>query len=697
MIAIEINKGFLDLLPGINDEFYITRQINDIFNLNTRNADYTKIFKVPNSPGNRDKLGIQSDETKPADRLKCSLFIDDLSFSINSELLINKIDEYYIEVTILINGSIFFTLIPDASIKDLDLVDYNFTWDLTGVAAINTETEGAIFGKSIFYDMPAAREQAIIGGTPGTAFDVYADLWVYGFSFYVKTLIEKIITNAGFSLDDSLVTDIDNYADAVLMCSMLGLNDQNLLDTIIALVDMESPPQTVTGTTAVVDFVAITDPGSLWNNTTNKYDIGTTSAYNIALNYDISVTINPLLVDSGIELRIKNDTTVLHTLKITVSGDYSGTININEILASGTTLYVEVFAASTVGADNEVILNSGCDLSISSGQPLFSRDLKVANHLPEITQKSLLTNFLALSNIVLDIDDPAKQVVLRPFDSIFYKTPNDLTLNYDKSRAKEFSYIPENYYKNSLISYNNYSALQRTDLVFGIAIDNENLQLEGTILSFGLEGSDKERLYTKDLTYTPAYRGTLSNETGLSGTSGLAAFTLAAAVDFAPGDFIDVGTDTMRIATKTSATAGTIAGTWNSNYSNAAWDLIKFSSVITGPRIGIVDQATSTTLSTSDGDLTTGSAISCRDTYFHANLEPESIYDDYYKNLLDCFNKFIRLTCWLVLDAITFKNLDLTKPVYIQEFASSYYINKLEQWRPNGLVRAELLRINKEN
>jgi hypothetical protein len=694
MIKIEVNNGPLDLFE--DQDFYITRQVNDIFNLNNRNSDYTKTLKIPNSPGNRTKLEIQNDELKPPDRHRCSLFIQGQSFAINADLVINKIEKYYIETSLLIGASNFFSLVPNQSIKVLDLVEHNFTWDLTGVAAENTNTEGVIFGKSIFFDMVNCREETIIGGSPGTAFDVYADLWVYGFSFYIKTLLEKIVTNAGFSFDDSQVADIENYKDAVFMCPIYGLIDQDLEATILALVDMESPPQVVTGTTANVDFVANTDPGGLWNNTNDEYSIGSTESYTILLRYDITVTIDPLLTVSGVELRIKNGTTVLDTLKITASGDYSGSIQLKETLALGSTLYVEAFAASTVGANNVLQLNSECDFAISSNQPLFSRNLKVADHLPDVNQRTLISAFLSLSNTVMVLDDPSKSVVLKSFDSIFYKNPIDLTLNLDPEREIIKSYIPNNYYQSSRIAYANYSNLFRTDAIFEVNIDNVNLNLIGNIIDFPFEASDKERLYARDLSYSPAFRGSLSEETGLTGASGSANFALAAAVDFAPGDFIDVGIDTMRIATKTSATAGTIAGTWNVNHSAANWSLIKFQRGSIAARVGLVDQSTSTSLSTSDGDLSAGSTISCRDIYFKTELEPESIYDNYYKNLLDCINKFIGFSCWLRLDAITFKNLDLTRPIYLQNFASKFYINKLEQWKPPGLVRAELIRINKE-
>ena len=53
-MALEIitDRGTLDLYDGAEFEFYVTRQIHDLKDLETRNADFSKTIKIPPTPGN---------------------------------------------------------------------------------------------------------------------------------------------------------------------------------------------------------------------------------------------------------------------------------------------------------------------------------------------------------------------------------------------------------------------------------------------------------------------------------------------------------------------------------------------------------------------------------------------------------------------------------------------------------------------
>ena len=51
-IEITTDLGILDLMQGAENEFYVTRQIKDLRNFQTVNADFTKTLKVPATPNN---------------------------------------------------------------------------------------------------------------------------------------------------------------------------------------------------------------------------------------------------------------------------------------------------------------------------------------------------------------------------------------------------------------------------------------------------------------------------------------------------------------------------------------------------------------------------------------------------------------------------------------------------------------------
>ena len=56
-LLIQTQEGVLDLYPNSHNSFYVTLQIHNIFSLGTREADYTKVLNLPNTPVNKKLFG----------------------------------------------------------------------------------------------------------------------------------------------------------------------------------------------------------------------------------------------------------------------------------------------------------------------------------------------------------------------------------------------------------------------------------------------------------------------------------------------------------------------------------------------------------------------------------------------------------------------------------------------------------------
>ena len=108
IIKIETELGVLDLFQGAEREFYITRQMNDLHNLESRNADFSKTIRIPPTPGNTailDAYAADGGRTIP-----CRILIDDITISPSAKLLfggktINNGEISY-EVTVLYGNCI---------------------------------------------------------------------------------------------------------------------------------------------------------------------------------------------------------------------------------------------------------------------------------------------------------------------------------------------------------------------------------------------------------------------------------------------------------------------------------------------------------------------------------------------------------------------------------------------------------------
>ena len=61
-IIITTDKGTIDLYQGAETAFYVTRQIHDLHNFETRNADFSKSLSVPPTSNNLGILGIEQND-----------------------------------------------------------------------------------------------------------------------------------------------------------------------------------------------------------------------------------------------------------------------------------------------------------------------------------------------------------------------------------------------------------------------------------------------------------------------------------------------------------------------------------------------------------------------------------------------------------------------------------------------------------
>ena len=67
---------------------------------------------------------------------------------------------------------------------------------------------------------------------------------------------------------------------------------------------------------------------------------------------------------------------------------------------------------------------------------------------------------------------------------------------------------------------------------------------------------------------------------------------------------------------------------------------------------------------------------------------------DHYNNIMKALQTPEVIKAWFNIPTALFVQLDFMKPVYINKFNSFYYINKINQFKPQSKVQLELIRIN---
>ena len=115
----------------------ISRQVADFGQFQTRLSDYTNKFTLPNTGGNRAKLGVENYESGsfiPYAQQDCSLWFGGVNIASNAKLIVEEVSDR-IKVSILPGSSILFDIIKTKPLRDLNLGFSDNLWDQVIVTA----------------------------------------------------------------------------------------------------------------------------------------------------------------------------------------------------------------------------------------------------------------------------------------------------------------------------------------------------------------------------------------------------------------------------------------------------------------------------------------------------------------------------------------------------------------------------------
>lgn len=137
MTRLVINGVEIELYSDVN--VAVTKQINDIANLEDRQANYTNKFKVPASANNvsffENSDQIQSSSTIPYKYNDATVVIDGVPLISRGVAIVDEYDGEDYSVTVYGTLFSFFDAIGEGNLRDLDLSTFNHTFDYSTVMA----------------------------------------------------------------------------------------------------------------------------------------------------------------------------------------------------------------------------------------------------------------------------------------------------------------------------------------------------------------------------------------------------------------------------------------------------------------------------------------------------------------------------------------------------------------------------------
>ena len=719
-LQILTDLGSLDLPHNADEQFYVTRQIHDLQDFETKNADFTKVLKVPATPTN---LEILDAYTGVADTvvstIPCQIIMDGITIAPRAVLLFTKTivnnQEIGFEVQILYGNFNLFENIAAGTIDEMNWADLAYdmaaTTNLATVLSQNTTDLVTPLCDWV------TRESVPVHETPSNSPTVIFEANIMGFFIYCKEIIKRIIEEAGFTVTYvNTPSDFDQIALAAPVTKRFQITST---DQLSFKNDVQTTlDRVISNGTLKVDWDNVINNSSGWFVPADDWwDIGTTGELKITVQGTFSHAETGVRPASEIRI-VQNGGTIatFSTDQPEIGEDFFLTVSITAI--AGDLIWVDIFSAVT---QTTLTLEAGTFFSINTPGGDVDSTVQPSEWLPQISKNDFLANLLKLFNLVMQTNDVTLEVTIQPFDDVFDGAEQDLTELLDAGFNKiETQNSIKSLGQNSWFSWESDNLLRR-DARYVIRFDNQLLAKEKDVISMIFSAADNSILHfdTATDTFLKAKMPSALVETAFTTTGGtaypnintdsLGNFSITDGDGTTPtwqvADYLGIASgfngqnDYYRIIVKDDEVSGVIQGP-------IAARTLGDNNLITVRMLSAEEPEARLAIIRSDGgeanyNVTNGAPdagaqyeAGSLTANWMDSLKMENITGVYYKNILDALKAPEVIKAWYNVPTALFVELDFLRPVYMANFNAFYYINKINQFKPDSKVQIELVRIS---
>ena len=220
-LQILSNGDSFDLFEGEAERFYITYQIHDLSNLQTRNGDFSRRVSLPLTSRNKDILGaalptISRFDSVAVGTIPCEILVNDMPALSDSYFVIDTQEENSVTIQIFGGISKFYSDVPDLPISALSFTAFN--WTPTGITSKTDTTSDVVIPDAQWVTNQS--ERLLPSSSPNIA-----EMNEAGFFIYCHSVLTKIFAGfTGLTFDTS---EMDaQYSKYAVACAMPLLHDQ---------------------------------------------------------------------------------------------------------------------------------------------------------------------------------------------------------------------------------------------------------------------------------------------------------------------------------------------------------------------------------------------------------------------------------------------------------------------------------------
>lgn len=679
MRELYINGKLIDLEPS--EPIACTYQRNDIGDLKDRQADYTNEFNLPLTKNNQIILGnpevLQTQSVKAYRKNTARLLQDGIEIISNGVAIIGSSTiEGFVSVTVYSGIFDLFARLGDKTLKDVDFEDLSHIWSNAFAVSAKDNLTGVV------YPLIKTEVADISDSTWNIANQVP--------SVFVRTIFEKIINQAGYSISGNffLTSQYQNMIMPMLdtferdekwikdRSALAGLSQEGFPDTVsvgsgstggedgdkggvgvgyYSSFDLRQFPLTKDfgyyqifdqpqpgGALVVIETLRLSDGAKdnfkapAW-----AYQADVAMFLNIDIRLVMEIT-TPTGGDCYIKFSARKSgievATSLFERNFVSGGEKVVPHNFGVQLAAGDTLtfFFEFVKSGGAGQPNVFFYweRSTVKFTPSKAIPTDSI-LDIRSIILPIKQKDFLKSILQMFGISIQNDNYADVLRFATFNEIAEKKPLDWSDKLDVSKEIEVTYRFDNYAQKNIFKYGKNA--KETEIGNGdFLIDDETLEVDTIVVDIPFAGSIEGNLFPElfkvaDVPIINAAGVRQKVEPRLLMIQRGQVWNGLRIVDGINPEFVLAGT----------------------TYPYAYF--------------------------TKDGK---------EGLDFGKDLIPK-----YYGYLIDAFNRCKIVTCYLNLTPIDIQNLDFFTPIYIEYFNARFYINKIEDYTGYGSTKCELVRL----
>lgn len=485
-IQLYIEDELVDLFG--DEQIATDYEIADFGRLETRQGFRSINFDIPKTANNKRIIEnaqlVNANTNKPYRRLKARLLVS----GIDQKIRFTNIESIGEKINIrLFGGNANFFESIKGELSELDLNEFDHHWTLNNVVDSRFNNDGYIYPIIDYFSNSPNDVMTEQGKTFNVRYALPA--------LFLQSVIEKIVNEAGYQLDDR--TDDLPIVMAGVDLSKRNTDGRRYLAEFLVT---PTPPfdDVPTGiAVAISPFFPI-------QQFAQYFDVGSNNPFIFVDEVEIEVEYNFLIINNGVSSQITFSTTdserdnplpVINQITQVqlnpgvnvISGTYTREVRFDPNGNSSSLIVV-------TNANGNLKFDPSTSLKITKAEILEVSSMKFNTYITvntlfgKIKQSDILKYYLEKSFSLIQVNDDTKVVSIVPFNLIGKNAPKaiDWSDKVDETETTEIEFAFKDFAQNNELNYKEDDSVEAVNIQGAngvIRIDNENLPLSKVLFT----------------------------------------------------------------------------------------------------------------------------------------------------------------------------------------------------------------------